>query len=189
MLNRALLLACLAFVVVGTGCSSGDTYRKTVTFSVGDKAVVDMLTYSIVDTQILTHLGDEKNPRLPHYRFYVADVAISNSGNSDMAVPGLTLIDDAGKQYEELPDGAGIEHWLGLSRRVAANQTEQGAVVFDAPAGHYRLKLTDETDASDVYVDIPLSFAHEQMQNDTQSTSEAAASVGAPAEAPAKKKK
>ena len=47
-------------------------------------------------------------------------------------------------------------------RRVGSNQSESGGVVFDAPANHYRLKLTDDTDNGDAYIDLPLSFAHEQ---------------------------
>ncbi|MDP9170369.1 MAG: hypothetical protein M3N54_07110, partial [Acidobacteriota bacterium] len=59
-------------------------------------------------------------------------------------------------------------HWLGVLRKVGTGQTERGAVVFDAPTGHYKLKLTDETSENEVFVDIPLSFVHEQM-NDVNS--------------------
>jgi hypothetical protein len=100
----------------------------------------------------------------------------------------LTLVDDAGKNYGELPDGSGVPHWLGIVRMVVSNQTETGAVVFDAPAGHYKLRLTDDSDASDVYVDIPLTFAHEQMQNDAQATSEAVTAAGPRVAVPTKKK-
>jgi hypothetical protein len=169
----------LALVTLLAGCSSSPSAsRKSVTFAAGDKATVDKLTYSVVDTQIFPRLGDESSPRVPQHRFYVFQLSVSNSGNSDLAIPAMTLLDDSGKNYEELPDGSGVPHWLGVIRKVQANQTEQGAVVFDAPAGHYKLKLTDETDANDVFVDIPLSFAHEQMQNDTQSTSEQATETG-----------
>jgi hypothetical protein len=189
MLKRAALPVCIVFGLVGAGCSSsGSAERATFTYTTGDKAPVDKLTYSVVDTAILPHLGDETTPRIPHYRFYVVDISISNSSSTDSPIPGMTLVDDAGKNYDELPDGSGVPHWLGVVRKVAANQTEQGAVVFDAPAGHYKLKLTDDTDASDVYVDIPLTFAHEQMQNDTQSTSEAVTSAGSPVAVPTKKK-
>jgi hypothetical protein len=187
MLRYAPSLFCAALILAGCS-SSGGSERKSVTFAAGDKAIVDKLTYSVVDTQIFPRLGDEQSPRVPQSRFYVVQVSVSNSGNSDMAVPGMTLIDDSGKTYQELPDGSGVQHWLGVMRRVQANQTEQGSVVFDAPAGHYKLKLTDETDANDIYVDIPLSFAHEQMQNDTQATSEAVTRAGEAAPVPEKKK-
>lgn len=97
----------------------------------------------------------------------MVDLSVVNSSGAELPIPALTLIDDSGRNYEELIDGSGVPHWLGASRRIAANQTESGAVVFDAPAGHYKLRLTDETDAGDVFVDLPLSFAHEQMQNES----------------------
>jgi hypothetical protein len=175
-----------------TGCGTGAPERKSVTMATGDKVPVDKLTYNIVDTQILPHLGDEANPRVPQNRFYVVQLSVFNSGNADMPIPGMTLIDDSGKHYEELIDGTGVPRWLGVSRRVQPNQTEQGSIVFDAPAGHYKLRLTDDTDDSDVFVDIPLSFAHEQLQNETQSTSEAVSAAGGnsapPAQVPGKKK-
>jgi hypothetical protein len=90
----------------------------------------------------------------------------------------MTLLDDSGKTYNELTDGTGVTRWLGVVRKVDANQTETGSVVFDAPAGHYKLRLTDETDEADVFVDLPLNFAHEQMANDASDT---AAVPGAPA--------
>jgi hypothetical protein len=188
---RPIVLACSALALSAlflAGCSSTPE-RKTVTYSTGDKASVDKLTYSVVDTQIFPHLGDPASPRNPQNRFYVVDLSVSNSGSSDAPIPGMELIDDGGKVYDELADGSGVQRWLGVVRRVQANQTEQGAIVFDAPAGHYKLKLTDDTDASDVFVDIPLSFAHEQMQNDTQSTSEAITAIGGASTPPADKKK
>ena len=188
MFLRAWSPGLVPLIVLLAGCSSGTPERKSVTFAAGDKASVDKLTYSIVDTQIFPRLGDESSPRVPQNRFYVVDLSISNGGSSGQPVPGMTLIDDAGKNYEELLDGSGVPHWLGVTRKVAANQTEQGAVIFDAPAGHYKLKLTDETDENDVYVDIPLSFAHEQLANETQGTSEAVTAAGPAVAVPEKKK-
>jgi hypothetical protein len=78
----------------------------------------------------------------------------------------MTLVDDSGKSYPELADGNGVLHWLGVVRRISPAQTERGVVVFDAPAAHYKLKLTDEADPEDVYIDLPLSFVHEQMSNE-----------------------
>jgi hypothetical protein len=187
-LNRTPLAAFALLSLTLTACSSGTPVRNSVTFTAGDKASVEQLTYSIVDTQILPRLGDDASPRTPQHRFYLVNFSVSNAGNSDLAIPGMTLVDDSGKAYEELPDGTGVQHWLGVTRRVQSNQTEQGSVIFDAPAGHYKLKLTDDTDANDVFIDIPLSFAHEQMQNDTQSTSEAVTAVSPGGPEPRKKK-
>ena len=37
-------------------------------------------------------------------------------------------------------------------------------MVFDAPAQHYKLRLTDEAE-DEVSVDIPLSYIHEEMKD------------------------
>jgi len=183
--------ALLATVLAVAGCSSTPV-RTTKTFPAGEKATVDKLVYSVVDTQILTKLGDEANPRMPQNRFYIVQISASNSGNEDASIPAMTLTDDAGKTYEELTDGTGVSRWLGVIRRVGANQTESGNIVFDAPASHYKLKLTDDTDASDVYVDIPLNFAHEQMSMGTEDTAPEllpGGATGTTAASPAKPKK
>lgn len=131
---------------------------------VGDKALVERLTFSVVDNQVFTRLGADPNARLPQNRFYVVDISVFNSGSSDAAIPAMTLVDDSGKTYDELTDGAGVARWLGVVRHVPATQTETGAIVFDAPASHYKLKLTDDTDPQDVFIDLPLSFVNEQMK-------------------------
>jgi hypothetical protein len=183
----------LAFAVVLTGCS-GSPARRTFTYMNGDKAAVDRLTYSVVDNQVFTRLGTDPNVRLPQTRFYVVDLSVFNGGSSDAVIPAMSLIDDSGKTYDELTDGAGVVRWLGVVRHVPANQTETGAVVFDAPASHYKLKLTDDTDASDVYIDLPLSFVNEQMKKqltegspDSHQAPDLEVSPRAPAAPPKKK--
>ena len=151
------------FAVVLIACS-GTPARRTFTYMNGDKASVDRLTFSVVDNQVFTRLGTDQNARLPQNRFYVVDLSVFNSGSGDAAIPAMTLVDDSGKTYDELTDGSGVARWLGVVRHVAANQTETGAVVFDAPASHYKLKLTDDTDPQDVFIDLPLSFVNEQMK-------------------------
>jgi len=164
-----------AFAVLSSlllaSCSSTPV-RKSSTYPAGDKATVEKLTYSAIDTQIFPRLGEEPNARNPQNRFYVVRLSVSNSGNEDAPIPAMTLVDDSGKTWEELTDGAGVSGWLGVIRHVSPNQTETGSVVFDAPASHYKLRLTDETDPADVYVDIPLSFAHEQLSHGAEDTSE-----------------
>jgi hypothetical protein len=185
---RASLPAGAILALFLTACS-GTPERKVVTYTVGEKAAVEKLTYSVVDTQILPRLGEDSAPRNPQNRFYIVDLAVSNAANDDLPIPGMALIDDSGKVYDELADGSGVPKWLGVARRVQANQTEQGSVVFDAPAGHYKLRLTDDTDPGDVFVDIPLSFAHEQMQNETSGAQDSATQMdGSQATAPTRKK-
>jgi hypothetical protein len=161
---RLALFAVLAFSSFFTGCSPVTSPKREVkTYPAGDKATVDHLTYSIIDTEVQPRLGDDSSPRVPQNRFYLVQVSVSNSANSDLNIPSLTLVDDSGNSYPELSDGTGVPHWLGVIRKVDAGQTEQGYVAFDAPTSHYRLKLSDETSESDIYSDIPLSFVHERM--------------------------
>ena len=148
-----------------SGCS-GSSGRQSKTYSTGEKASADDMTYAVVDTEIHTRLGDDPaNPRVPQTRFLTVLISVTNGTNADIPIPTLTLVDDAGKTYTELADGSGVPRWLGVVRKVGPGDTEQGNVVFDAPAAHYKLKLTDETSPADVYVDIPLSFVHEQMND------------------------
>jgi hypothetical protein len=92
----------------------------------------------------------------------VVRVSVANAGTDETSIPALSLVDDSGKSYEELTNGSGVNQWLGVVRRVGGKQSEIGSVVFDAPASHYKLKLTDDSDNSDAYIDLPLSFAQEQ---------------------------
>jgi hypothetical protein len=181
----------LVFAVVLISCS-GTPARRTFTYMNGDKASVDRLTFSVVENQVYTRLGTDQNARLPQNRFYVVDLSVFNSGSSDAAIPAMTLVDDSGKTYDELTDGSGVPRWLGVIRHVGANQTETGAVVFDAPASHYKLKLTDDTDPQDVFIDLPLSFVNEQMKKQvsegTSDGEQAPAIGGAPPPAVQKKK-
>jgi hypothetical protein len=161
---RSVSLALLpALLLALAGCVAS---RQTRIYQAGEKAAVEHLTYVVIDTQILPHLGDDPaNPRVPQNRFLVVQVSISNSGNATLPIPAMTLVDDGGQTYNELPDGSGVPRWLGMVRKVEPGQTEQGNILFDAPAKHYKLKLTDETDPADVMVDIPLSFVHEQLND------------------------
>jgi hypothetical protein len=163
MTRAIFLIPCFALVVCG--CSSLSK-KDAVTFPAGEKATVGPLVFSVIDSEVLPQLGDDPSSvRTPQTRFYVLRLSVSNSSSTELPIPGLTLVDDSGRQYPELADGTNTPDWLGVVRKVGAAQTEQGTVLFDAPASHYRLRLTDETDAREVSIDVPLNFyAHEQPQ-------------------------
>ena len=161
-LRMLLFVTAVATMLANAGCSSG-TQRQARVFNAGEKIQVGRLTYSLIDVQIYPTLpgADAANPRTPQNRFYAVQISVSNGGNEDTPIPGLALVNDAGKVYNELPDGSGLTRWMGMVRRVSPGQTEEGYVLFDAPAAHYKLKLTDETDPNDIYADVPLNFVHE----------------------------
>jgi hypothetical protein len=163
-MRSALLCITLTSLVV-TGCSRSSEKKASTTPS-GEKAIIGPLAYSVVDTEIIPQLGeDPASARTPEHRFYLVKVSVSNSGSTDVPIPGMTLVDDAGQSYPELADGKNVPTWLGVVRKAESAKTELGNVVFDAPAKHYRMKLTDDLDEKDVFIDIPLNFVHEQMKD------------------------
>ena len=151
-----------------SGCSNSSEPEKSLelrTIPAGDKAVAGHLTYNVVDSQIMPQLGDNANPRVPHDRFILVQLAVTNSSNVDNPIPAIELIGDSGKTYSELTDGTGVTNWLGITRHVGPAQTERGETVFDAPAAHYKLKFSDESGENDVLSDLPISYAHERMDD------------------------
>jgi hypothetical protein len=160
-------LLCIALLALN-GCSGSPATPKADDRAVvpaGEKATVGQLTYSVVDSQILTQLGQADNPRIPDNRFMVVQLAVTNSSNVDDPIPAVELISDSGKTYSELADGTGLTNWLGMVRHVGPGQTERGEVVFDAPAAHYRIRFSDETMNSELLADLPLSYAHEKLND------------------------
>jgi hypothetical protein len=151
-----------------TGCSNNSASTKNEEARVvpaGDKAAAGHLTYNVVDSQIFTQLGDEASPSIPHDRFLVVQINVTNSSNVDNPIPSVELVSDAGKTYSELTDGTGVTNWLGIVRHVGPGQTERGQIVFDAPAAHYKLRFSDETNNTEILADLPLSYAHEKVDD------------------------
>jgi len=177
------LLSLVAVSFITAGCASfSKTKDVPLIYAAGDKATVGPLVYNVIDSELADQLGDNpNNERTPQDRFFLVKVSISNSSPEDQPIPAMTLVDDAGHNYTELADGAGVANWLGVVRKVAPTQTEQGYVLFDAPTKHYRLRLNDPLDEKEIAIDVPLSFVHEQLRGvDT--------SAGTPAELPLPKK-
>ena len=160
-------LFCLTLVLAGCSGNAGTTKNDDLrVVPAGEKASVGHLTFSIIDSQILTELGDDASPRVPHDRFIVVQISVTNTSNVDNPIPGIELVSDSGKTYSELTDGSGVTNWLGIVRHVGPGLTERGEVAFDAPAAHYKMKFSDESMEHDVLADLPLSYSHEKL-NDT----------------------
>ena len=144
-----------------TGCSSEPTATEPQRqYTMGEKIPVGRLTYTIFETQWATHFGEGIEARVPQNRFFMIRINVVNGGSGDAAVPAFTIQDDSGHTYEELSDGDAVPQWMGYLRSVKPADFAQGNVVFDAPPGHYRLKLADEQKHT-ALVDIPLSFGAE----------------------------
>jgi hypothetical protein len=119
----------------------------------------------VIDSRISPRLGDDPdNARFPQERFYLVQITVSNADNTDDSIPALALVDDSGKVYNELTDGSGVPDWLGLIRSVKAHDQVKGTILFDAPARHYRLRLTEQFATPEISIDLPLNFMHEPPQ-------------------------
>jgi hypothetical protein len=161
MSRSSLLILCFSLLV--SGCSTFSK-KESAVLPAGEKASVGPLVYSVIDTAVAAQLGDDPTTaRNPKDRFYVMTISVSNSASEDLPIPGLTLVSDTGQEYNEVADGTDVPNWLGVVRRIGGAQTEQGNIVFDAPAQHYRLRLTDETDEKQLSIDVPLTFVHEEL--------------------------
>ena len=179
--TSALLIIFVLIVLAGcSGNSAAEKGDRVEVVPAGEKAIVGHLGYNVVDSQILQQMGDEQSPRIPHDRFVLVQVSVTNTSNVDNPIPAIELVSDFGKVYDELPDGTGVTNWLGVVRHVGPGQTERGDIVFDAPAAHYKLKLSDETGDTDVMADLPLSYSHEKI-NDTLVPTTELPDVAAPA--------
>jgi|ERR1017187_24260 hypothetical protein len=155
MRNCAITALSLTLFIAFTGCAFK---RKDVrTVQMGEKAVIGPFIYQAYDTQWPISLGD----RTAKDRFFIIRLSILNSGSADTTIPSLEVVDDQGNSYPEEANGAGVEGWLGLSRKVGTGQTEQGTIVFDVAAKHYRLRAADEND-NFMYIDIPLNLNSEE---------------------------
>jgi hypothetical protein len=150
----------LAGLILG-GCSSTPSTPPPTTYLLGEKVQLGAISYTVFETQWLTHLGEGPTPRVPDNRFFLIRMAAVNGGSQDVSVPNLTIEDDKGKSYDELSNGEGVPQWAGYLRTVHPADTVQGNIVFDAPPAHYKLKLWDESHTRFAYVDIPLSFGNE----------------------------
>ncbi len=151
-----------------SGCTNNSATPKTDEVHVvaaGEKATTGHLTYNVVDSQVFQQLGDEANPRVPHDRFLLVQLTVTNSSNVDNPIPAVELVADSGKTYDEQTDGTGITNWLGIIRHVGPGQTERGEIAFDAPAAHYKLKFSDESMGNEILADLPLSYAHEKVDD------------------------
>ena len=155
------ILAVVTAALLSTACSRGGTPLPVRSYSLGEKAPVGHIIYTVFETQWAPQLGDGPTPRVPEHRFFLVRMTAGNSGGDDVTVPNVTIEDDKGNSYPELRDGEGVPQWIGYLRRVNPAESAQGNLLFDAPPAHYKLRVTDENEENAAYIDIPLSFGAE----------------------------
>jgi hypothetical protein len=151
----------LTTLVVGlAACSSEPARGPVLQYNMGEKVPVGHLTYTVFETQWATHFGDGVNARVPQNRFFLVRLSAVNGGVSEAPIPNATIEDDARHTYGELTDGDGVPQWIGYLRSAKPADFVQGNLVFDAPPGHYKLRLTDGQQNA-ALVDMPLTFGAE----------------------------
>ena len=155
-LRTALFLTVAGAAMLFSGC--GEQTFPVRTYPMGEKVMIGHLTYTVFETQWLTQLGDPSAPRIPQNRFFLVRASIVNSGASEVISPNLTVEDDHGHVYRELSNGDGVPQWIGYLRQIKPADSAQGNLVFDAPPGHYKLRVLDEDSNHAALIDIPLSF-------------------------------
>jgi hypothetical protein len=159
--RRAILLLAAAAAVLSLAACAEETRDPVRTYNIGDRVDLGHIVYTVFETQWLTHIGEGPDASVPRNRFFLVRISAANRQRTEILLPKVSLQDDSGHSYPELSADVGAPHWVGVLRTVMANDSTQGNVVFDAPPGHYRLKVTDDTGDRFAYIDIPLSFGAE----------------------------
>jgi hypothetical protein len=153
----------LALLILGLGatsCRDSEAMSKQTpiaTFSMGEKAQVGPLIYTVIDTTWEVSLGEPPTPRIPTHRFYILTISTVNTGSTAASIPSFTMVDDEGNSYQELENGEGVKEWLGLARRLQPADSLKGTIAFDVPQKHFKLRVADEEDRF-ALVDIPFSL-------------------------------
>jgi hypothetical protein len=156
-LKRSVTFLGLALLL--GGCGSKEEQEARFQYKMGERAEVGPLIYTVAETSWKTQLGDLLKMRVPENRFLLIRLSITNSGGKELTLPTFTLETDRGASYPESPNGEGVDQWLGLLRKISPAETLQGQVLFDAPLGSYKLRVTDGGEIGQekvAHIEIPL---------------------------------
>jgi uncharacterized protein YceK len=163
-----LIATAILSLLLVAGCSSGPS--KPLTYAIGERAELGHIIYVVFEAQWMTQIGSGLDARVPKNRFLQVRLSAANSGSAEVLVPSMTLVDDDGNSYTELPNGEGVPHWIGGLRQAKPAEAVQGNVLFDAPPRHYKLRLTDENEQRTAFVDLPLTFNADTFELPAPST-------------------
>jgi hypothetical protein len=141
------------------GCAA-DPSPRLRTYSMGDRVELGQLVYTVFETRWLPQIGNGPAARVPQNRFFLIRLSVAKGGAGELLVPNMSIEDDRGNVYQELTDGEGVSQFLGVLHPVPSEGI-LGNALFDAPPGHYRLRLSDDEAQRAALVDIPLSFGPE----------------------------
>lgn len=141
----AVSAICLLPLLLG-GCGRGADANERVV-EMGTTVAVGTLSYTVIDLSWRDALPSSGAPRLPKHKYLTLNVSVTNGGAGQASIPLLTLTGSDGAEYPEEQHGEGVPKWLGLLRSVSPAQTEQGNILFDAPPGAYKLRVSSGGDA------------------------------------------
>jgi hypothetical protein len=133
-------LALLACLVALPGCwkkSSGDRV-----VAMGVPAAVGPLTYTAIESEWRDTLESSTGQRVPKNRFVLINISVVNNAPEERAVPLLQLEDAKGQIYPEISEGGGVPEWLGYLRLLQTKESRSGRLLFDAPQGAYKLRVS-----------------------------------------------
>lgn len=159
-MQKAALPVSIAFAcLLLAGC--GRSSSAQIDYTMGEKVTVGPLTYSVNDATWKGQLGEGYQVRTPNQRFLLLSVSVTNGGGGDVSIPLLQLEDSGGHRYQEVPNGDGVDQYIGILRNISPAQTLQGRLVFDVPLTSYRLRVVDGGDPAFekfAWVQIPLNL-------------------------------
>ncbi len=160
VLAGVAVAACAAWL---SGCSSEPASTPLRTYGMGEKVLAGRLTYTVFETQWMTHLGEGLDARVPQNRFLLIRMSAVNGGSSDANIPNFSIVDDNGNSFDEMSEGNDVPQWMGYLRSAHPADFVEGNIVFDAPPAHYKLRLADDTGTHKALVDMPLNFNSEGL--------------------------
>lgn len=140
------------------GCGPQAASFPVRTYPMGELVRLGSLSYEVIETEYLTQLGDAPAPRIPQDRFFLVKLSVSNGGADVAGVPAFQVENDQGRVFAELTNGEGVPTWIGYLRSLKPAETAQGNAVFDAPPGHYKIRIKDENGERAALIDMPLTF-------------------------------
>src|SRR6476469_9248407 len=145
-------------MLLSFGCRSATPAKIEV--HIGENAIVGPLTYNVVEAQWRSQLEASPTPRIPERNFLMLRVLVTNGGGSETAIPFLKVENSSGDSFTESENGAGVDKWLGMLRRISPAQTEDGWLLFDVPTNSYKLRVSDGAVENEhvAYISVPLSM-------------------------------
>jgi len=119
------------------------------------------MVYRVTEARWLRQLGEGPEARVPAHRFFAVRFSVVNGGAAEAYLPPFFVVDASGQAQGELADAGGLADWIGIVRKVNANDTLEGSVVFDVEPKAYHLRIGEDGEQPAPRVELPLRFEYE----------------------------